>query len=83
MITSRNVDDVIKLLKKELNKTLTHDYEKNSEYRQLLIKSIHTCAVRFVQVARSVVEMLLDILSEETLRPLHLQLLQLSTLFLC
>lgn len=66
MITSRNVDDVIKLLKKELNKTLTHDYEKNSEYRQLLIKSIHTCAVRFVQVARSVVEMLLDILSEET-----------------
>lgn len=65
MINSRNVDDIIKLLKKELNKTLSQDYEKNSEYRQLLIKSIHTCAIKFVQVARSVVEMLLDILGEE------------------
>lgn len=66
MVNSRNVDDVIKLLKKELNKTLTQDYEKNSEYRQLLIQSIHTCAIRFVEVAKSVVEMLLDIISDES-----------------
>lgn len=65
MVTNRNVEDVIKLLKKELNKTLTQDYEKNSSYRQLLIQSIHTCAVRFADVAKSVVELLLDLLSDE------------------
>lgn len=66
MVTSRNVDDVIKLLKKELNKTLSQDYDKNSEYRQYLIQAIHTCAIRFVEVARSVVEMLLDLLGDES-----------------
>lgn len=65
MVTNRTVDYVIKLLKKELNKTLNHDYEKNLEYRKLLIKSIHTCAVKFVLVARSVVETLLNIIGKE------------------
>lgn len=41
MVTSRNVEDVVGTLKKQLIKTLEADYDKNLEYRQLLIQSIH------------------------------------------
>src|ERR1700733_12009349 len=37
MVSSKNVQEVIMLLKKELGKTVLEQYEKNSEYRQLLI----------------------------------------------
>ncbi|KAK9457538.1 adaptin N terminal region-domain-containing protein [Dipodascopsis uninucleata] len=60
MITSKNVQEVVLLLKKELTKTVDQDYEKNNEYRQLLIHSIHSCAIKFGEVASSVVEMLMD-----------------------
>ncbi|KAK9470053.1 adaptin N terminal region-domain-containing protein, partial [Dipodascopsis tothii] len=63
MISSKNVEEVILLLKKELQKTLDQDYEKNNEYRQLLIHAIHSCAVKFVEVAASVVDLLIDIMS--------------------
>lgn len=64
MITSKNVDDVIKLFKKELTRTLSQDYEKNAEYRQLLIQAIHTCAIKFHEVAASVVDLLLDFIGD-------------------
>ncbi|ODQ67583.1 putative coatomer beta subunit [Nadsonia fulvescens var. elongata DSM 6958] len=64
MVTSKNVDDVVKVLRKELAKTLNQSYDKNSEYRQLLIKAIHVCAIKFVEVASSVVDVLLDFISD-------------------
>lgn len=64
MISSRNVDDVVKFLKKELTKTVNQDFEKNSEYRQLLIQAIHTCAIKFAEVAASVVDLLLDFVGD-------------------
>lgn len=65
MVSSKNVEDVVKLLKKELSKTVvSQDYEKNTEYRQLLIQAIHRCAVKFDEVASSVVDLLLDFLGD-------------------
>lgn len=64
MVSNKNVEDVVKLFKKELSKTLSQDYDKNSEYRQLLIHAIHTCAIRFVEVAAGVVDLLLDFLGD-------------------
>lgn len=64
MVSSRNVDDVVNYLKKELTKTINHNYDKNSEYRQLLIQAIHTCAIRFAEVAASVVDLLLDFIGD-------------------
>ncbi|KAK9465355.1 adaptin N terminal region-domain-containing protein [Lipomyces arxii] len=64
MISSKNVEEIILLLKKELTKTLDQDYEKNNEYRQLIIHCIHQCAIKFVEVAASVVEVLMDFISE-------------------
>ncbi|KAL2019300.1 hypothetical protein VTK56DRAFT_9767 [Thermocarpiscus australiensis] len=64
MVSSKNVEEVVLLLKKELSKTVDQEYEKNSEYRQLLIHSIHQCAVKFSEVAASVVQLLMDFIAD-------------------
>ncbi|KAF2745563.1 coatomer subunit beta [Sporormia fimetaria CBS 119925] len=64
MVTSRNVEEVVLLLKKELTKTVDEQYEKNTEYRSLLISSIHQSAVKFPEVAASVVGSLMDLIAD-------------------
>lgn len=64
MVNSRNVEEVVLFLKKQLEKTMTEDYEKIAEYRQLLIQSIHVCAIKFSEVAASVVHALMEFLGE-------------------
>lgn len=63
-ITSRNVEDVVKLLKKELQRTSSSNEDKTSEYRQILINAIHQLAIKFVEVAANVVDLLLDSISD-------------------
>ncbi|OBZ68501.1 Coatomer subunit beta [Grifola frondosa] len=57
LTSSRNVEDV-------LQKTQDQEFEKAPEYRQLLIQSIHVCAVKFSEVAASVVHALMDFLGD-------------------
>ena len=64
MVSSKNVQEVIMLLKKELAKTVDEQYEKNTEYRQLLIQSIHHCAIKFSEIAESVVDVLMDFIAD-------------------
>ncbi|KAF1356960.1 adaptin N terminal region-domain-containing protein [Delphinella strobiligena] len=64
MVSSKNVEEVVLLLKKELTKTVDEQYEKNNEYRSLLIHSIHQCAVKFSEVAASVVGLLMDFIAD-------------------
>ena len=64
MVSSRNVEEVVLLLKKELMKTVDEQYEKNSEYRSLLISVIHQSAIKFPEVAASVVGSLMDFISD-------------------
>ncbi|KAI0362633.1 ARM repeat-containing protein [Trametes cingulata] len=64
LTSSRNVEEVILFLKKQLQKTQDQEYEKAPEYRQLLIQSIHVCAVKFSEVAASVVHALMDFLGD-------------------
>jgi len=52
MVSSKNVEEVVMLLKKELAKTVDEQYEKNNEYRSLLIHSIHQCAIKFSEIAQ-------------------------------
>ena len=42
---------VVQVLKKEIMKTQSKDLEQASEYRQALVQAIHSCAVRFPDVA--------------------------------
>ncbi|KND03510.1 coatomer subunit beta [Spizellomyces punctatus DAOM BR117] len=64
MVTSRNVNEVVGALKKDLVKTHDQEYEKNNEYRQLLINAIHSCAIKFSEVAADVVHVLMEFLGE-------------------
>ena len=82
MISSRNVEEVVGFLKKELVKTLDGQFEKvgsssrecgaeltclclqNPEYRQLLIQTIHTCAIKHSEVASNVVHVLMEFLGD-------------------
>ncbi|PPQ96152.1 hypothetical protein CVT26_004787 [Gymnopilus dilepis] len=64
MTSSRNVEEVVLFLKKQLQKTQEVEFEKASEYRQLLIQSIHVMAVKFSEVAASVVHALMEFLGD-------------------
>lgn len=64
MTTARNVEEIVALLKKELTKSMEQDYEKSNEYRQILISSVHTCAIKYPKVASSVVYLLMDFIAE-------------------
>mmetsp|Transcript_12717 Transcript_12717/g.22974 ORF Transcript_12717/g.22974 Transcript_12717/m.22974 type:complete len:643 (-) Transcript_12717:368-2296(-) len=67
LISPRNINEVVLVLKKEIVKTQSKDVDKSSaaEYRQMLIKAIHSCAIRFANVADSVVHLLMDFLSSQ------------------
>jgi coatomer subunit beta len=69
MTTSRNVEEVVLFLKKQLQATVdsnaeTYDKSIEQEYRQLLIQSIHSCAIKFSEVAANVVHVLMDFLGD-------------------
>ncbi|OAY68008.1 Coatomer subunit beta-1 [Ananas comosus] len=64
LITPRNIDEVVLTLKKEVVKTQSGELEKNGDYRQMLVQAIHTCAIKFPEVAGSVVHLLMDFLGD-------------------
>jgi coatomer subunit beta len=64
LVSSKNVAEFIMILQKELSKTTQEQYEKNQEYRSLLIHGIHQCAIRHSEVAASVVGSLMDFISD-------------------
>lgn len=64
LITHRNINEVVLALKKEVVKSQSGELEKNGEYRQMLIQAIHSCAVKFPEVASTVVHMLMDFLGD-------------------
>ncbi|XP_077222876.1 coatomer subunit beta-1-like [Tasmannia lanceolata] len=64
LITPRNIDEVVLTLKKEVVKTQSAELEKNGEYRQMLVQAIHSCAIKFPEVASTVVHLLMDFLGD-------------------
>ncbi|KAL6516152.1 hypothetical protein OROGR_019457 [Orobanche gracilis] len=59
-----SINEVVLILKKEVMKTQSGYLEKNDEYRQMLIQAIHSCAVKFAEVASTVVHLLMDFLAD-------------------
>jgi len=66
LISPRNIEEVVQLLKREVIKTQESNLDKGSEYRAMLIRSIHQCASRFPDVADSVVHTLMDFLQGDS-----------------
>ncbi|KDN39613.1 putative SEC26-coatomer complex beta chain of secretory pathway vesicles [Tilletiaria anomala UBC 951] len=72
MVTSRNIEEVVLFLKKELMKTVGDGTpgvavdKAATEYKQLLIQSIHACAIKFGEVASNVVHVLMEFLGDSS-----------------
>ena len=71
LITPRNVEDVIQLLKKELIRADSPEYAAsgqtrgNESYRKMLVDAMHECAVRFPHVVATVVHLLMQYVGDE------------------
>jgi len=69
LVSNRNVDNVMSALKKELQKsqstseTVEYDKQNETEYRKLLVKTFHECAIKFPEVAHHVLSVM-DYLSD-------------------
>lgn len=64
LVTPTNINEVISLLKKEIIRSQSTEIEKGSEYRHILIKAIHSCTIKFPEVASDVVHQLLDFIGD-------------------
>ncbi|KAI3901290.1 hypothetical protein MKW92_051259 [Papaver armeniacum] len=76
LITPHNIDEVFEALKKEVVKTQSTDLEKNGEHLQMLVQSIHSCSLKFPEVASIVVHLVVDFLADSNvvsgLKPLKI-----------
>ncbi|TGZ52060.1 coatomer subunit beta [Temnothorax longispinosus] len=64
LVTTRTIEEMVQLLKKEVLRTAGGEHEDAGRYRQLLIRTLHTCSMKFADVAVTVIPVLTDFLSE-------------------
>ncbi|OXB80514.1 UNVERIFIED_CONTAM: hypothetical protein H355_016304 [Colinus virginianus] len=56
LVSSRNVEELVIVLKKEVIKTNNvTEHEDTDKYRQLLVRTLHSCSVRFPDMAANVI----------------------------
>ncbi|VDM52377.1 unnamed protein product [Angiostrongylus costaricensis] len=65
LVSSRNVEDMVMFLKKEIAKSTTEPAEEAGKYRQALVKTLHSATIKFPDVAASIVPVLMEFLSDE------------------
>jgi coatomer subunit beta len=65
LLAPKNVEEVVLVLKKEMNKTRDAGVDKTGVYRQNLIKAMHVCAERFPKVTVTVIPVLLEFMGDK------------------
>ncbi|KAJ3628311.1 hypothetical protein MTP99_015625 [Tenebrio molitor] len=64
LVSSRNIEEMVLVLKKEVAKTHDVEHEDTGKYRQLLVRTLHSCCIRFPDVAATVIPVLVEFLSD-------------------
>lgn len=65
LVSSRNVEEMVLVLRKEVTKTHNvAEHEDTGKYRQLLVRTLHSCCIKFPDVAHTIVPVLLEFLSD-------------------
>lgn len=64
LVTTRTVEEMVQLLKKEILRTTGGGHEDAGKYRQLLVRTLHACSMKFADVAVTVIPVMTDFLSE-------------------
>ncbi|EFA81222.1 coatomer protein complex beta subunit [Heterostelium album PN500] len=66
-ITPKNIEEIILVLKKEINKTQSKEFDKGLDYRHLLVKTIHSSSLKYPEVLGNVVPLLMEFLGDSYL----------------
>lgn len=61
LVSSRNIEEMVLVLKKEVSKTHNVEHEDTGKYRQLLVKTLHSCCIRVCEFINNFVRNLLNI----------------------
>ncbi|KAK4881223.1 hypothetical protein RN001_004542 [Aquatica leii] len=64
LVSSRNIEEMVLVLKKEVSKTHDVEHEDTGKYRQLLVRTLHSCCIKFSDVAATVIPVLAEFLSD-------------------
>lgn len=64
LVSSRNIEEMVLVLKKEVSKTHDVEHEDTGKYRQLLVRTLHACSIKFPDVASTVIPVLIEFLSD-------------------
>jgi len=65
LVTSRNIEEMVLILKKEISKTAgSVEQEDTGKYRQLLVRTLHSACIKFPDVASTVIPLLMEFLSD-------------------
>jgi len=64
LVTSRNIEEMVLILKKEINKTSGSNEEDTGKYRQLLVRTLHSACIKFPEQAATVIPLLMEFLSD-------------------
>lgn len=46
LVSSRNIEEMVLVLKKEVSKTHNVEHEDTGKYRQLLVRTLHACCIK-------------------------------------
>uniref|UniRef100_A0A336M8P6 Coatomer subunit beta n=1 Tax=Culicoides sonorensis TaxID=179676 RepID=A0A336M8P6_CULSO len=64
LVSSRNIEEMVLVLKKEVSKTHNIEHEDTGKYRQLLVRTLHACSIKFPDIAGTVIPVLIEFLSD-------------------
>ncbi|XP_046326650.1 coatomer subunit beta-like isoform X2 [Haliotis rufescens] len=65
LVTSRSIEEMVLVLKKEVVKTNNVEHEDTGKYRQLLVRTLHQCSVKFPDVAPVIIPVLMEFLGDQ------------------
>ncbi|KAL5011126.1 hypothetical protein ScPMuIL_013431 [Solemya velum] len=65
LVTSRTIEEMVLVLKKEVVKTNNIEHEDTGKYRQLLVRILHQCSIKFPDIASTIIPVLIEFLGDQ------------------
>uniref|UniRef100_A0A158Q8U3 Coatomer subunit beta n=1 Tax=Elaeophora elaphi TaxID=1147741 RepID=A0A158Q8U3_9BILA len=66
LVSSRNVEEMVMYLKKEVGRSSDGTADEAERYRQMLVRTLHSTTVKFPDVAANILPVLMEFLSEDS-----------------
>ncbi|VDM38603.1 unnamed protein product [Toxocara canis] len=65
LVSSRNVEEMVMFLRKEIGRSTDGTAEETGRYRQMLVRTLHSATIKFPDVAANIVPVLMEFLSDD------------------